>query len=284
MVCIVIFILVNLYDSVLLMQDMDVDVPATSEAAPVPQPEQTNAAGDASAAPAGKEGETAKEAASEPSAMDKTAEFFNNLPRYACALKHALARDLPHMLCTCASMHCGGDCRDEQKRRSAKIYQCRHGGALSDEDHERAAKVAMALLRHIHAWGPTYKPLSAEEYSALGERAQLAALKRPDAASTAQAVLLLLSRLTKRHNIALKVQVPSVIADAVLCWQSNLACFLCSISVNDEAASLFSSVMPSKHLARLDCTYHHIHFIILQPKRESKVVSRSTACVPALKD
>lgn len=55
--------------------------------------------------------------------------------------------------------------------------------------------MAMALLRHLHAWGAAYAP---------PERAP--AVAQPDPASTAQAVLQLLTRLTVRHSIALKVR------------------------------------------------------------------------------
>jgi hypothetical protein len=65
----------------------------------------------------------------------------------------------------------------------------------------------MALLRHIHAWGPSFAPLPSPS-SLSSEEEQRAALQKPDAASSAQAVLLLLSRLTKRHSIALKVGYP----------------------------------------------------------------------------
>lgn len=78
------------------MQGMDVDVPATSEAPPALQPEQCTA-GEAPAGAAGKDAESAKEAAAEPSALDKTAEFFKNLPRYAWPVWQAL-RNLQRLL------------------------------------------------------------------------------------------------------------------------------------------------------------------------------------------
>lgn len=56
----------------------------------------------------------------------------------------------------------------------------------------------MALLRHLHAWGAVYE----EPTQPLTEAA---ALQQPNPPSSAQGVLLLLSCLTKRHSIALKV-------------------------------------------------------------------------------
>ena len=69
---------------------------------------------------------------------------------------------------------------------------------MTDQEFERAVRVAMTLLRHLHAWGPAHEvpPDSTDA----GRRLQL-----PDPYSTTQAVLALLSSLTKRHSIALKV-------------------------------------------------------------------------------
>lgn len=75
---------------------------------------------------------------------------------------------------------------------------CSQRVLLQDSQYERAAKLAMALLRHLHAWGPVHEPLAAA--TATGSLLQL-----PDPLSTAQAVLALLSSLTKRHSIALLV-------------------------------------------------------------------------------
>ena len=69
---------------------------------------------------------------------------------------------------------------------------------MTDQDYERAVRAAMALLRHLHAWGPVHEPVLGSPDA--GRRLQL-----PDPFSTTQAVLALLSSLTKRHSIALKV-------------------------------------------------------------------------------
>ncbi len=63
-------------------------------------------------------------------------------------------------------------------------------------------RVAMALLRHLHVWAPAWRPPALPDDA---DAAAAAQLQQPDAPSSAQAVLLLLSRLTKRHAIALKV-------------------------------------------------------------------------------
>ena len=73
---------------------------------------------------------------------------------------------------------------------------------MTDQDSERAAKVAMTLLRHLHAWGPVHEP--PPDSTDTGRRLQL-----PDPFSTTQAVLAVLSSLTKRHSIALKVNLNS---------------------------------------------------------------------------
>ena len=69
---------------------------------------------------------------------------------------------------------------------------------MTDQEFERAVRAAMVLLRHLHAWGPVHEPTSGSVDA--GRRLQL-----PDPFSTTQAVLALLSSLTKRHSIALKV-------------------------------------------------------------------------------
>jgi hypothetical protein len=58
--------------------------------------------------------------------------------------------------------------------------------------------VALALLRHLHAWGATWAAPEAGGDAAAA-----------DPASAAQAVLQLLTRLTKRHSIALKARAAS---------------------------------------------------------------------------
>ena len=67
---------------------------------------------------------------------------------------------------------------------------------------ERAAGVALALLRHLHAWG-------AAEARPPAEAAPGADAAAHAPASTAHAVLQLLTRLTKRHSIALKARRPA---------------------------------------------------------------------------
>lgn len=86
---------------------------------------------------------------------------------------------------------------------------------MSDQDSERAAKVAMTLLRHLHAWGPVHEP--PPDSTDTGRRLQL-----PDPFSTTQAVLAVLSSLTKRHSIALKVpsQLMAQSLPMMICWPS----------------------------------------------------------------
>lgn len=116
---------------------------------------------------------------------------------------------------------------------------CRHGGVLSEEEQERAVRVAMALLRHLHVWAPSWQPAAPPDDAA---EAAAAALQQPDAPSSAQAVLLLLSRLTKRHALALKVGAcplgwPS-------CGSTHLACALCLGAAQRAAWICYSSLRP----------------------------------------
>ena len=78
------------------------------------------------------------------------------------------------------------------------VLPCRREELIPAEECERAAQTAMALLRHLHAWGAVYE--ATPEGTSAGERLQM-----PDPLNTTQAVLQLLSSLTKRHSIALKV-------------------------------------------------------------------------------
>ncbi|BDA45426.1 probable E3 ubiquitin-protein ligase HUWE1 [Coccomyxa sp. Obi] len=102
----------------------------------------------------------------------------------------------------------------------------RHEGILPEEDEDRAMKVAMALLRHLHAWGANYQepaqPLSEKDV-----------LQQPEPSSSAQGVLLLLSCLTKRHSIALKVLAgkgPKLILDMPLaCFTPDLEPYISAI-------------------------------------------------------
>ena len=82
---------------------------------------------------------------------------------------------------------------------SYSVPPCRREELIPAEECERAAQTAMALLRHLHAWGAVYE--APPEGTSAGE-----CLQMPDPLSTTQAVLQLLSSLTKRHSIALKVK------------------------------------------------------------------------------
>ncbi|CAL8470976.1 g10518 [Coccomyxa elongata] len=102
----------------------------------------------------------------------------------------------------------------------------RHEGILSEQDEDRAMKVAMALLRHLHAWGANYQ----EPAQPLTEKD---VLQQPEPSSSAQGVLLLLSCLTKRHSIALKVLAgkgPKLILDMPLaCFTPDLEPYISAI-------------------------------------------------------
>ena len=39
-----------------------------------------------------------------------------------------------------------------------RLLCCSQRVLLQDAEYEQAAKLAMALLRHLHAWGPVAKP------------------------------------------------------------------------------------------------------------------------------
>lgn len=75
-------------------------------------------------------------------------------------------------------------------------------GLLSQQQLERAATICMKLLQHLHAWGAVWK-VPTEEL------AETEAFARLQPASSTQAVIQVLARVTKSHKVALKVCSPS---------------------------------------------------------------------------
>ena len=72
----------------------------------------------------------------------------------------------------------------------------RSGGSLDEQQQGQALEVVLQLLRHLHAWAPQWEPPKEQHAGHAG-------LEGP--AACAHAVLLLLARLTRSHNVALKV-------------------------------------------------------------------------------
>ena len=66
---------------------------------------------------------------------------------------------------------------------------------MSHAEQLEATDLAMALLSHMHWWGTAWKPAKEPE----------AGHQQTSPASTSQAVLQLLARLTKSHDMALGV-------------------------------------------------------------------------------
>lgn len=71
-------------------------------------------------------------------------------------------------------------------------------GLLSQQQLDRAATICMKLLQHLHAWGSAWEVPS-------GELTESEAFARPQPASSTQAVIQVLARVTKSHKVALKV-------------------------------------------------------------------------------
>ena len=71
-------------------------------------------------------------------------------------------------------------------------------GLLTQQQLERAAAICMKLLQHLHAWGSVWKVPDPEP-------SENEAFSRPQPASTTQAVVQVLARVTKSHKVALKV-------------------------------------------------------------------------------
>ena len=69
---------------------------------------------------------------------------------------------------------------------------------MDEQQQQQALEVTLQLLHHLHAWAPTWEP-PREPQSGPSE------LEGP--APCAHAVLLLLARLTRSHDVALKVSV-----------------------------------------------------------------------------
>lgn len=72
-------------------------------------------------------------------------------------------------------------------------------GLLTPSEHDSALQVCIHILKHLHAYGNTYKVTSS-----LG----VDHIARPDPAATTQAVLQVLTRLTVCHKGALEVMQP----------------------------------------------------------------------------
>lgn len=71
-------------------------------------------------------------------------------------------------------------------------------GVLSQQQLERAASICMKLLQHLHAWGSVWKVPDPEP-------SESDVFSRPQPASSTQAVVQVLARVTKSHKVALKV-------------------------------------------------------------------------------
>ena len=82
------------------------------------------------------------------------------------------------------------------------LIMVRPGGLLSEEEQVRLTEAAVRLLQHVHAWGSVFK------LPPLVERLQKAywSPEYPRPADSTHALLQLLARLTKRHSLALKVE------------------------------------------------------------------------------
>lgn len=72
-------------------------------------------------------------------------------------------------------------------------------GLVSQQQLERAASICMKLLQHLHAWGSVWNVPESEP-------SESEAFSRPQPASSTQAVVQVLARVTKSHKVALKVR------------------------------------------------------------------------------
>ncbi|KAK9866343.1 hypothetical protein WJX84_006185 [Apatococcus fuscideae] len=91
-----------------------------------------------------------------------------------------------------------GNLLDSMRDSLVKTLEEQHrpGGLLSPEQQDLAAMICIRLLQHVQSRGPDYQRTMSETYHAGTEAAPK---------STAHSCLQLLSRLTTRHEIALKV-------------------------------------------------------------------------------
>ncbi len=71
-------------------------------------------------------------------------------------------------------------------------------GLVSQQQLERAASICMKLLQHLHAWGSVWTVPDSD-------LSESEAFSRPQPASSTQAVVQVLARVTKSHKVALKV-------------------------------------------------------------------------------
>ena len=87
-------------------------------------------------------------------------------------------------------------------------------GLVNQQQLERAASICMKLLQHLHAWGSVWRVPDSEP-------SESEAFSRPQPASSTQAVVQVLARVTKSHKVALKV--------SLACLLLGLACLLLHI-------------------------------------------------------
>lgn len=191
-------------DALLLCLDMGMQ----PQPAPQPQPEQSTAAAEAApsaSAPAASEAPAAGQApsATAPSAAASAAPA----PETAGGDKPAAA---PATTATQERKEEPPAEKTVEERQQAATQMLRDNiktmflpnGLLSQQQLDRAATVCMKLLQHLHAWGSAWK-VPTEELQ------DNDAFARPQPASSTQAVIQVLARVTKSHKVALKVCSPS---------------------------------------------------------------------------
>lgn len=123
-------------------------------------------------------------------------------------------------------------------------------GLLSQQQLDHAATVCMKMLQHLHAWGSAWKVPTEELQDS-------DAFARPQPASSTQAVIQVLARVTKSHKVALKVCLPSHM-QILLLTPSMRVCIKpldCSVHVNDLHTQTCAYILHSKDAAN-NCTMY----------------------------
>jgi len=100
-------------------------------------------------------------------------------------------------------------------------------GLVNQQQLERAASICMKLLQHLHAWGSVWNVPDSEP-------SESEAFSRPQPASSTQAVVQVLARVTKSHKVALKV--------GLACLLLGLACLLLHICT--DRTDLYPAILP----------------------------------------
>lgn len=192
-------------DALLLCLDMGMQ----PQPAPQPQPEQSTPAADAPpSASASAPAATQAPAAGQPTSTATPSSTHSAAPAAVAAGNDQTAA-APSTTSAQEKKEEPPAVKSVEERQQAATQMLRDNirtmflpnGLLTQQQLERAATVCMQLLQHLHAWGSAWQ-VPTEEHP------DSDAFVRAQPASSTQAVIQVLARVTKSHKVALKVCFP----------------------------------------------------------------------------